>query len=303
MILLLRKDPRQCVRAIMSKIPPLLFPDKWYLRCLYRLRMGKKLNLHDPQTFNEKIQWLKLYDRKPEYTRMVDKIEAKKYVAEKIGEKYIIPTLDVWDNPDNIDFDALPNQFVLKCNHNSGGVFICKDKSKVTRTQFEAIQRQLKRELRYNYYWYAREWPYKNVKRRVFVEKYMEEENCSDLTDYKLMCFNGSVFCTFVCTDRRSKEGLKVTFFDKEWIKLPFERHYPSSDKEIKMPTQYREMIHLAERLSCNIPFLRTDFYEINGRVYFGELTFFPGDGLEEFSPEKWDEKLGRLISLPGKIK
>ena len=300
MLFLLRKEPRLFLHAVMSKIPPCLFPDKMYLKCLYRLRMKQKLNLKNPKTFNEKLQWLKLYDRNPEYARMVDKIEAKKYVAEKIGEEYIIPTLGVWEEPDDIDFDKLPNQFVLKCNHNSGGLFMCKDKSQVSREQFHQIQKRLKKELRYNYYWYSREWPYKNVKRRVLAEKYMEEKNMEGLTDYKLMCFNGAVIYVCVCTERGSSTGTKFTFFSQDWERLPFRQcDSPTSEKEIRKPVQYNQMIHFAELLSKNIAVLRVDFYEINGKLYFGELTFSDSDGLGRFSPEEWDKKLGQLIKLP----
>ena len=297
---LLVKEPRIFLHALMSKIPPCLFPDKLYLKCLYHLRTKRKLNLSNPQTFNEKLQWLKLYDRKPEYTWMVDKIEAKKYVAEKIGEEHIIPTLGVWDNPEDIDFDKLPHQFVLKCNHNSGGLFICKDKSQVSREQFRQIQRRLKKELRYNYYWRTREWPYKNVKRKVFMEKYMVDESGVELKDYKIFCFHGKPYMIQVDFDRFVNHKRNVYFTD--WMPAPFEYGYPS-DKEriVTCPACLEEMLGFAEKLSENIRFVRVDFYVISGKCYFGELTFFPGDGLEKFSPGAWDEKLGELMCLPNR--
>lgn len=278
-----------------------LVPDKPYLQMMYWLNIGKKLNLKHPVTFNEKLQWLKLYNRKPEYTIMVDKVKAKEYVAKIIGEEHIIPTLGVWDDPDDIDFDALPDKFVLKCNHNSGtGMYICKDKRKL---DVPKVKAELRKGLKENYFLHWREWPYKNVPRKILAEKFMEDGESTDLKDYKLMCFNGNVFCTFVCSDRFSQDGLHITFFDKEWKRLPFVRHYPASKSLIPKPKAYSEMVALTEKLSKNIPFVRTDFYEINGQLYFGELTFFPGSGLEEFSPEEWDEKLGNLIVLPPLIK
>lgn len=284
---------------LMDRILPLL-PDKSCLSIMYRLYFGRKLDWEHPVTFNEKLQWLKLYDRRPEYTVMVDKVKAKNYVAEKLGGEYIIPTLGVWDDPDDIDFDALPNQFVLKCNHNSGlGMCICKDKSEL---DIPKVKAELRKGLKQNYFLHGREWPYKDVPRKILAEKFMEDKSGDgDLKDYKFMCFNGKVKCSFVCSGRNKEGGLKVTFFDRDWKQLPFTRHYPASEKKIAMPEKYREMISMSEKLSQNIPFVRSDFYEINGRIYFGELTFYPGSGIEEFCPEEWDERLGKLIVLPPK--
>lgn len=273
--------------------------DEQYLKIAYRIKMGKKLNLENPQTFNEKLQWLKLHDRRPEYTMMVDKYLVKDYVAGIIGAEHIIPTIGVWDDPDEIDFDALPERFVLKCNHNSGlGMCICKDKSKLN---IRKVKAELRKGLKQNYYFSNREWPYKNVPRKIIAEQYMEDESGYELFDYKFMCFNGEVKCSFVCSDRFSSEGLKVTFYDLDWNVMPFERHYPKAQKPIPKPQSYEQMIAFAERLSRDIPFVRVDFYEINGQVYFGELTFYPGAGLEEFAPEEWDYRLGSWITLPEK--
>lgn len=273
-------------------------PDDEYLKKCFAVVMGYQLDLDNPQTFNEKLQWLKLYDRKPIYTTMVDKYEVKKYVAVTIGEKYIIPTLGIWDKAEDIDFAALPNQFVLKCTHDSGGLVICRDKTKL---DIANAKQKLTNFLHRNYYKKWREWPYKKVKPRIIAEKYMEDTATqnSELTDYKFMCFGGEVKCSFVCTERFSKDGLKVTFFDRDWTKMPFERHYPASTKEIQKPVNYEKMIELAEKLSKDIPFVRVDFYETNNQIYFGELTFYPGNGLEEFTPIDWDYTLGRWIDLP----
>ena len=274
-------------------------PDEEYLKLLFRMIIGKDLNLDAPKTFNEKIQWLKLYDRRPEYTRMVDKCEAKKYVAERIGEEYIIPTLGIWDDPEDIDFDALPNQFVIKCNHNSGlGMCICRDKSKL---DIAEVRRGLKKGLRQNYYLTGREWSYQGIKPKVIAEQFIAEKFDTELMDYKFMCFDGEVKCSFVCSNRFSDKGLHVTFFDRDWNVMPFERHHPSAKNGLPKPKRYEKMIELAEILSANIPFLRVDFYEVDGKIYFGELTFYPGSGFEEFTPEEWDYILGSWIQLPEK--
>lgn len=273
--------------------------DEKYLKRKYQAVMGKKLNLDSPVTFNEKLQWLKLHDRRPEYTMMVDKYKVRDYIAEKLGEEYLIPLLGVWDDPDDIDFDALPNQFVLKCNHNSGlGMCICKDKSKL---DIKKVREELRRGLKQDYYLTSREWPYKNVPRKIICEQYMDDGS-GELKDYKFMCFDGEVKCSFVCSDRFNTNGLRVTFFDKDWKVMPFERHYPKADHQIERPQSYDEMIVLAEKLSGGIPFVRADFYEISGRPFFGELTFFPGSGYEEFTPQEWDAKLGHWITLPEKM-
>lgn len=269
--------------------------DEQFLKREYYLALGKPLNLDNPQTFNEKLQWLKIHNRKPEYTTMVDKYTAKQYVADRIGSQYIIPTLGVWDHFDDIDFDVLPNQFVLKCTHDSRGLVICTDKAKFDK---KSAKKKIEHCLKRKYYYTHREWPYKDVEPRIIAEKYMENTFKGDLKDYKLMCFNGKVKATFVCSDRFSNTGLKVTFYNTDWKRMPFERHYPASETEIDRPQTYKEMVTLAEKLSENIPFIRVDFYEINGRVYFGELTFFPGSGYEEFTPEEWDKTFGDWIEL-----
>ena len=271
-------------------------PEEWYLKRRFKKLVGYPLNLDNPQTFNEKLQWLKLHDRNPLYTKMVDKYEAKKYVADIIGEEYIIPTLGVWNHFDDIDFDKLPEQFVLKCTHDSGSIVICKDKATFDK---KAARKKLERGLRYNYYYVGGfEWPYKNVKPRIIAEKYMVDESQTDLTDYKFMCFNGKVQCSFTCTGRNTDSGLHVTFYDRAWQKLSFARHYPVESSAMPKPVNYEKMVELAEKLSIPLKFARIDFYEINGNIYFGEITFFPGNGMEEFSPEKWDYKIGSWIQL-----
>lgn len=275
--------------------------DQMFLKLMYKVRLGRKLDLREPKTFNAKLQWLKLYDRNPRYTELVDKIKVKEYIAGIIGEKYIIPTLKVFNSAKEIDFSELPNEFVLKCNHDSGTIYVCEDKRTLSIERMNDIRDYFDKALKRDWYLLGREWPYKNVSRKIFAESYMSDKKQDELIDYKFMCFDGKVKCSFVCSDRKAKDGLKVTFFDREWNVMPFERHYPKSEKEISCPQNYDLMIRLAEKVSENIPFVRVDFYEIEGEIYFGEMTFYPGCGFEEFNPEEWDYELGKWIEL-GKI-
>lgn len=277
-------------------------PDKIYLKIIYKRVLGKRLNLSNPQTFNEKIQWLKLYDRNPEYTTMVDKYEVKEYVADKIGEQYIIPTLGVWDRFDDIDFDKLPDQFVLKCTHDSGGLVICRDKAKLDKIE---AKRKIEASLKRNYYYPGREWPYKNVNPRIIAEEYMKDSETDELKDYKFFCFNGEpVYCQ-VISDRSTNET--IDFFDMDWkhqeftgLALP---HKLFSSHPVPVPVTFYQMINTAKKLSEKIPFVRVDFYEVNNKMYFGEVTFYPASGFGVFTPEQWNISLGQMIQLPEKRK
>lgn len=269
--------------------------DEEYIKKRFKAVFGYKLNLQNPKTFNEKIQWLKLFDRNPKYTLLVDKNLVKHYSASVIGEEYIIPTLGVWNNFDEIDFEKMPDKFVLKCTHDSGGIVICTDKSQFDITK---AKRKIEGRLRKNYYLVAREWPYKEVVPKIIAEEYIGNEYDLELKDYKIMCFNGKAKCSFVCSGRFAKEGLRVTFFDEEWNSMPFTRGYPKSEEEIEKPLNYQLMKELAEKLSKGMRFLRVDFYEVDGKVYLGELTLFPGSGFEKFEPYEWDQKLGEWIQL-----
>ena len=260
--------------------------------------MSNKLNLKEPQTFNEKIQWLKLYDRKPEYSNMVDKYEVRKYITEKIGEEYLIPLVGVYEKFEDINFEKLPDQFVLKPNHTSGNVFICTDKSNIN---YNKLKKEVNAWLKRRYYWVHREWQYKDVKPKIICEKYLKDDSLDGLKDYKFMCFNGEVKCSFICSNRNSQKGLNIDFYDMDWNLLPFQRHYPRSGILIPKPKNFDKMVEISERLSRNIPFVRVDFYETNGQLYFGELTFHPGSGYEEFTPESYDYLLGSWIKLPSK--
>ena len=270
--------------------------DKKFLQKKYFLKFGKKLDLNNPKTFNEKLQWLKLYDRNPEYTKMVDKYAVRSYISKKIGQEYLIPLIGVYNKFEEIKFEELPNQFVLKCTHDSGSTIVCKDKNQF---DFDDAKKKINRKMKMNFYYVGREWPYKNVKPKIIIEKYMEDNEQSELRDYKLMCFNGKVKCSFVCSERYSESGLKIDIYDLEWKKMEVKRNHPNSSIEIAKPKNYEIMIELAEKLSKGIPFVRVDFYEIEGKLYFGELTFFPGSGLKEFIPEKYDNILGDMLELP----
>lgn len=271
-----------------------LFSDRLYLELLYPLYLGKKLNLINPRTYNEKLQWLKLYDRKSEYTRMVDKAEAKKYVAGIIGEQHIIKTLGVWDRFEDIDFDALPDQFVLKCTHDSGGLIICKDKS---RLDLKMARKKLNKCLKHNYYWEWREYPYKNVKPRILAEQYMVDESGYELKDYKFFCFNGKVKMMFVAKDRET--NTHFDFYSEDFQHLPFTQGHPHAECPTVKPHGFEEMVGLAEKLSVNIPHVRVDFYDINGHIYFGELTLYHYAGLVPFEPASWDYRIGEWLQLP----
>lgn len=273
-------------------------PDEQYLRKRFKATIGRDLNLENPQTYNEKIQWLKLYDRKPLYTELVDKIEVKKYVADKIGDEYVIPLLGVWNSPEEIDFTLLPNQFVLKCNHNSGlGMYICKDKSKL---DIDRVKRGLNIGLKEDKYLLGREWPYKNVKRRILAEKYMEDNTTHDLKDYKFFAFDGVVKALFIATERQSvNEETKFDFFDAEFQHLGLINGHPNAEITPSCPKAFEEMKRLAEKLSKGFPHVRVDFYEVNGKVYFGEFTFSHWSGLMPFEPESWDYTFGSWITLP----
>ncbi len=279
-----------------------LFRDKFYLKHLYKDRMGKELNLQNPQTFNEKLQWLKLYDHKPEYTTMVDKYAVKQYVADKIGQKYVISTLGVWDKFENIDFQALPDQFVLKCTHDSGGLVICRDKSKL---DLKKVKRKINRSLKRNYFWHGREWPYKNVPRRIIAEKYMENDNQSfesapqkSLTVYKVMTFSGVPRIIQTIQNDKLKDE-SIDYFDTGWNLLDLRQNFPNSQNHLGRPKTLNEMLDLASKMSAGFPFLRVDFYEVNGETYFSEFTFYSDGGMARFEPNEWDYKLGEWIKLP----
>ena len=290
------KKPSNVLLYLMNKNFFKWIPDEKYIKIKYKLEMNQKFNLKEPRTFNEKLQWLKLYDRKPEYTKMVDKYEAKKYVANIIGKKYIIPTLGVWDKFEDIDFTKLPNQFVLKPTHASGNVFICKNKDEI---DYKKLKKTVQKWLKRNYYLVHREWPYKNVKPRIIAEEYMEDQ-IGELIDYKVYAFNGQCDYVMVCFDRIKGET-KFIYYDRNWnIKKEFSKDGIKYGDTIKIekPKNLDKMFEFAEILSKNIPFVRVDFYESNGNLYLGELTFYPSAGFDNTRTKDCQEYLDRALEI-----
>ncbi len=272
-------------------------PDKLYLKILFRLRMGYRLNLKSPRTFSEKLQWMKLYDRKPIYNTMVDKAEAKKYVAERIGDEYIIPTLGVWERFEDIDFDTLPDRFVLKCTHDSGGLAICRDKATFDK---QKAKEKIERSLRANYFLSTREWPYKDVKPRILAEQYVEDFSGEPLIDYKFYCFDGEPKCLYVSKGLTDHKTAQISFVTMDWQQAPYSRNdYPPFDSLPLKPKKFHEMVDVCRTLARGHAFLRVDLYQINDRVYFSELTFSPCAGFMKFDPPEWDKTFGDWITLP----
>lgn len=274
-----------------------LYSDRKFLEIMFPLCTGYKLDIDHPRTFNEKLQWLKLNYHKPEFTIMVDKAEAKKYVAKIIGEEHIIPTIKVYNTVDEIDFDSLPDQFVMKCTHDSGNLVICTDKSIINR---KAILNQFKKGLMYNFYNLGKEWVYKNVTPRIIVEKYMTD-NGEELKDYKIFNFGGEP--RIIEVDYERFKDHKRQFFTTEWNRIEATCIYPSGEKVIEKPKQLEQMLEFARKLSKGHPFIRTDFYIVNENVYFGELTFYHESGYGQIQPFELDLEMGSWIQLPDPIK
>ena len=286
------KDYRFLIKANATGYPDM--SDEEFLRRKFKVCMKKDLDLDNPKTFNEKLQWLKLHNRCPEYTVMVDKYLVRDYIREQLGEEYLIPLIGVWDDPDEIDFDALPDKFVLKCNHNSGlGMYICRDKSKM---DIEKVKKDLRRGLAQDYYLTGREWPYKNVPRKIICEKFMSDGINKDIKDYKFFCFNGIPMFMYISSD--NAQNPTTDFFDMDFNHLNLRMKDPNSEVIPSKPPKFDEMKEVAIKLSQNIPFVRVDMYVIDDQIYFGELTFFHNCGFCEIHPEEWGEKLGSWIDL-----
>lgn len=276
-------------------------PDRLYLSLRFRCQMGYWIDWENPKTFSEKIQWLKIYNRKPEYTMMVDKYAVKQYVADRIGEKYIIPTLGVWENFDDIDFSTLPRQFVLKTTHGGGGggVVICRDKSSFDKVKAKNI---INSSMKFDIYRNLREWPYKDVPKRIIAEKFMtpkKNPSPADLPDYKFFCFNGEPKFCQVIRDRHSKET--IDFYDMDWRHQEFVGLNPVARNgltPVARPIHLEKMADICRKLAKDIPFVRVDLYVIDDREYFGELTFYPASGIGVFTPKEWTDKLGDLITI-----
>lgn len=292
-----KRNKTAFIASILRRMSFMFKNDEFYLKLIYLFELHKWPDLKHPKTFNEKLQWLKLHDRKPEYTTMVNKYAVKDYVAGIIGKEHIIPTLGVWNRFDDIDFDSLPNRFVLKTTHGGGGmaVIICKDKASFDKAR---ARRVLEKSLHSDIYRNYREWPYKDVPKRIIAEKYMQADNEDSLDDYKIHNFNGTPKVILVCKNRFKSEAMAESFFTDKWEHLDIRRPgHPNPD--IEKPDNLQELLKLAEVLSKDIPFARTDFYILNGKVYFGEITFYPASGLSPFFPQKYDKILGDWLKLP----
>lgn len=271
--------------------------DETYIKFMFRVMMKEKLDLNSPKSFNQKLQWLKLNYVHPEYSNVVDKYKVRDYIAETIGEEYLIPLLGVWDSAEEIEYDNLPNSFVLKCNHNSGGVIVCRDKEKFDKN---AAKKSLSRLLRKKYYLHGREYPYKGIKPRIICEQFMDDGTGSLPSDYKILCFNGIPQNIMVCCDRKNAHA-NYYFFDFDWNFLPLNKVDVNLPKDFTLPkpNKLKQMRELAEILSKPYIVSRIDFYEIQGRLYFGEITLFPASGLDRDISYETDMLFGRDIILP----
>lgn len=274
--------------------------DETFLKEYYLMFLGKPLNLENPKTLCEKIQWLKMYDRNPLYTKLADKYEVRKYVAETIGEKYLVPNFGVWNSFDEIDFDTLPKQFILKCTNNSGYFYVVKDKENFDK---KAARKILEEGLQFNYFYQSREWVYKDIQPRIIADAYIDTLGQPDSIEYKITCFNGKfAFLTF-CKGKAhaSYEERTNDHYDINFEKQYGYVNYKNTDIAWEKPDQWDEFIEISEKLAQNIPYVRADFYIHNDKIYFGELTFYTWAGFMKFEPEEWDRKLGDMLVLPDK--
>jgi len=286
------------MRLIYNTILKLL-PTRLFLYLQYRRRTGQKLNLKNPILYNEKLQWLKLHDKNKEYINLVDKYEVREYVKKNIGEEYLVPNYGVWNTPDEIPFNDLPEQFVLKCTHDSGGVFICNNKKEA---DFSSICNFLRKQLKTNHYYNSREWPYKFIKPRIIADELLIDNSEGGLKDYKIFCFNGEPKIIQVDLDRFTSH--KRNFYSTEWVYQNFSIKYPSAPNiVIQKPQSLELMLDLAKKLSFDKIHVRVDFFILNNKIYFGELTFFHGSGCEQFTPPEWNKTFGDWIIIPKNIK
>ena len=273
--------------------------DEAYIRKLWKYKMDYDLNLDDPKTFCEKMQYLKIYDHDPRYTRFADKYAVKQIVSDAIGSEHVIPLLGVWDSFDDIDFDKLPDRFILKTTHDSGGFVVCKDKSSFNK---EYAKKKLSKALKRNYYWGGREWQYKDIPPKIIAEEYIESLGKRDSIEYKITCMNGEYKFVTVCRgiahsafSDRSNDS-----YDENNEHMPWYAYYENSKEEITLPEQMDQMREYAVKLAQGIPYVRVDFYLVDGHIYFGEMTFCTWNGFLEFTPPEWDLKLGEMLSVEG---
>ena len=297
MINLKRIIPRGIRGEIMHALS--LLPDEPYIKLFYYCTTGRRLNLKNPKGFNEKINWLKLNDKHPEYSILADKYTVRKRINEMIGEGHLFPLLGKWERFDDIDFTLLPNEFVLKCNHDSGSVRVIRDKASLSSSDIRSLQKFYNKRLNRNFYYAGREYCYKGInKRYIIAEKLMEdiENPGKSIEDYKFYCFDGKPKIMLVVTDR--EKDCRFDFFDMDFNHLDIIRRHPNANKQIEKPLLFEEMKQIARDLSQGMRFVRIDLYQLNGKIYFGEYTFFPGGGFELFKPDKWENKLGNWIKL-----
>lgn len=281
-----------------------LIPDTWEIRYRFYKSLGYHCHLRHPESFNEKIQWIKLHDRNPLYPCLIDKIKVKEFIGQHAGQLpglKVIPMIgskEGYQHFAEIPFDILPERFVIKCNHDAASTIICQDKSTF---DYDNAETKIEAALKRNFYHYVgKQWGYKDISPRVFVEEYMENGDDEELNDYKFMMFNGECKCVFVCSNRFDATGLKKNFYDATWNPLPFTRGASNDVAAIPKPNHYDEMLDLANRLASLIKnrFVRVDLYEINNAVYFGEFTFYPGGGTMPFEPREWDYIMGKWLKL-----
>lgn len=273
-------------------------PDKMYLRLFYRATTGKRINFKDPKGYCEKLQWLKVNDRRPEYTKLVDKLAVRDHIDEALGEGYMFPLLGKWKSFDEIDFSTLPEQFVIKCNHDSGSTKVIKNKSQLTENEIKEMRKFYTKRLKRDFFYAGREYPYKGIEPYIIAEQLMIDENEPDksIEDYKFFCFNGEPKLMFVATDRST--ACKFDFFDMDFNHLDIFNIHENTEKTIPKPAMFEEMKEIAKKLSQGMRHVRIDLYELNGKIYFGEYTFFHGGGFQLFHPDEWERKLGDWIDI-----
>lgn len=314
---------RHPVRSVMCKVCPRLVSDEAFLKSAFEDALDYPLNLKNPRTFSEKLQYMKLYDRNPLYNVFADKYAVRDYVKDKIGGEHLVPLLGKWNTPDDVKLDTLPDKFVLKLNNDSGGVWICTDKNSF---DIEAVRQKMRSRFSDSYYWGSREWCYKDIKPLIFAEEYLDDIDTGDLScplapplrvlssktrgraatppdlpDYKFFCFDGVPKFLYIATGRHSPEGVRMTWLDTQWNKLPFQYpHHPACDVPPPKPDNLSEMVLIASRLSEKVRFVRVDLYSVKGKVYFGELTLYPAGGFSPIIPLEWNYKIGDMLHLDG---
>lgn len=291
------KNPLKLIKPLGSRGLLNWLPDEIYLKFVFKACLNKKLNLTNPQTYNEKLQWLKINYRDPLYPKIVDKYEVRTFIKKQIGEDYLIPLIDVYNNVEEIEWETLPKKFVLKCTHGSGTNIICKNKDKL---DIEKAKKQIEKWMKKNWYWYGREWAYKKIKPRIICEHLLQNSNGDLPNDYKFMCFNGEPKMVQVFQGR-DKKNLTKDFYNMNWEKMSIQQGAPNSNNKIAKPINFELMVSIAKKISKNFPFARVDLYELNGEVYFGEITLYPASGFTPFNNKKYDYLFGEWLELPSK--